>query len=117
VLPGDVAAWVAGDSSKQINPDGKWVTGNFATQKVAAYFSTAGTNGNSGHYPANALPLAGGAVTVGADSMSKTFFVNCAGQVQDGDSRTLIVEDSTVTADGSSTGQGCATNACAVGFR
>lgn len=100
------------DPNTTITPNGKNGVGgssDFVPQKVAAYFSTSGTNGGSGHTPATALPLAGGAVTVGTDSMSKTFFVSCAGKVTDGQDGTIIVETG---AAGS-----CATDACQVGFR
>lgn len=98
-----------GDPNTTIVPNNKNGPGfaNFLPQKVAAYFSTAGSNG-SGHSPADALPLAGGAVTVGTTSMNKTFFVNCAGKVQNG-------SPGTITQDGSL--GACSTDACEVGFR
>lgn len=95
-------------------------------QKVAAYFTTAsnadGSGQDGGHMPPWAsdvsntdhygAPLAGGAVTVGTTSMTKTFFVDCSGKVQDGQSGVWDV-----TANASMGGNGCSTNMCVVGFR
>lgn len=99
------------DPNTIINPNGKNGVGglaDFVPQKVAAYFSTSGAIGHSGHAPSDALPLAGGAIAVGSSSMSKTFYVDCRGTVQD--------NESSIDADTGAAAT-CFTEPCEVGFR